>query len=92
MNVWSVSTSSRPNSAGSTVWSQQRCSKAIVTEAKRLDCTHIVFEDLEQIRDRINDDKKLQQWAFRELQRQTKSKAELAGIVVETVEPSHTSQ
>jgi len=33
-----------------------------------------------------------QQWAFRELQQQTKHKAELAGIVAETVEPSYTSR
>ena len=68
------------------------CSKAIVEEARRHGCTHIAFEDLEQIRERISDGKKFQQWAFRELQQQTRHKAELAGIVVETVEPSYTSQ
>jgi transposase len=47
---------------------------------------------LEQIRERISDDKKFQQWAFRELQQQSKNKAEPACIVVETVEPSYTSQ
>ncbi len=47
---------------------------------------------MEQIRERISDDKKFQQWAFRELQEQTENKAEPAGIVVETVEPSYTSQ
>jgi len=69
-----------------------QCSKEIVVEAKRHGCTHIAFEDLEQIRERISDGKKFQQWAFRELQEQTDHKAELAGIVVETVEPSYTSQ
>ncbi|MCU4719732.1 transposase, partial [Halobacteria archaeon HArc-curdl5-1] len=76
-------------------WSEDylhQCSKEIVAEAKRHDCTHIAFEDLEQIRDRISDDKKFQQWAFSELQEQTGHKAELAGIVVETVDPSYTSQ
>ena len=76
-------------------WSEDylhRCSKALVEEAHRQNCTHIAFEDLEQIRDRISDGKKFQQWAFRELQQQTKHKAELAGIVVETVDPSYTSQ
>ena len=76
-------------------WSEDylhRCSKEIVAEAKRHDCTHIVFEDLEQIRERISDGKKFQQWAFRELQEQTLYKAELVGIVVEMVEPSYTSQ
>ena len=47
---------------------------------------------MEQIRARISDGKTFQQWAFRELQEQTEHKAELAGIVVETVEPSYTSQ
>ena len=69
-----------------------RCSRAIVAEAERHDCTHIAFEELAQIRERISDDKKVQQWAFRELQEQTEHKAELAGVVVETVEPSYTSQ
>jgi len=76
-------------------WSEDylhRCSKALVEEAKRHGCTHIAFEDLEHIRERISDGTKFQQWAFRELQQQTKHKAELAGIVVETVDPSYTSQ
>jgi len=76
-------------------WSEDylhRCSKALVEEANQQNCSHIAFEDLEQIRDRISDGKKFQQWAFRELQQQTKNKAELAGIVVDTVEPSYTSQ
>ena len=76
-------------------WSEDylhRCSKALVEEARKHGCTHIAFEDLEQIRERISDDKKFQQWAFRKLQEQTECKAELAGIVVETVEPSYTSQ
>jgi putative transposase len=76
-------------------WSEDylhRCSKGIVAEAKRHGCTRIAFEDLDRIRDRISDDKKFQQWAFGELQRQVKYKAELAGIVVENVEPAYTSQ
>ncbi len=76
-------------------WSEDylhRCSKELVAEATRHGCTHIAFEDLEQIRERISDGKKFQQWAFRALQEQTANKAELAGIVVETVEPSYTSQ
>jgi len=76
-------------------WSEDslhQCSKAIVAEAERHGCTHIAFEDLEQIRERISDGKKFQQWAFCKLQEQTEQKAELAGIVVEKVEPSYTSQ
>jgi putative transposase len=76
-------------------WSEDylhRCSKKIVAEAERHGCTHIAFEDLEQIRERISDGKKFQQWAFRELQEQVAYKADEHGIVVETVEPSYTSQ
>ncbi len=76
-------------------WSEDylhRCSKELVAEAKRHDCTHIAFEDLEQIRERISDGKKFQQWAFRALQEQVAYKADEHGIVVETVEPSYTSQ
>jgi len=69
-----------------------RCSSEIVVEAERHGCTHISFEDLEQIRNRISDDKEFQQWAFRELQDQVAYKATERGIVVETVEPSYTSQ
>jgi IS605 OrfB family transposase len=69
-----------------------RCSKQIVAEAKRHGCTHIAFEELKQIRERISDGKKFQQWAFRELQEQVAYKAEEHGIVVETVDPSYTSQ
>ena len=76
-------------------WSEDylhRCSKEIVAEAKRHGCTHIAFEDLEQIRERISEGKKFQQWAFRALQEQVAYKADEHGIVVETVEPSYTSQ
>jgi IS605 OrfB family transposase len=69
-----------------------RCSKELVAEAKRHGCTHIAFEDLEQIRERIGDGKKFQQWAFRALQDQVAYKAAERGIMVETVEPSYTSQ
>ncbi len=76
-------------------WSEDylhQCSKELVAEAQRHGCTHIAFEDLEQIRERISDGKKFQQWAFRALQQQTEYKAESAGIVVEKVEPQYTSQ
>jgi len=76
-------------------WSEDylhQCSKELVAEAQRHGCTHIAFEDLEQIRERISDGKKFQQWAFNELQTQTGYKAESVGIVVEKVEPKYTSQ
>jgi transposase, IS605 OrfB family, central region len=70
----------------------RQCSKELVAEAERYGCMHIAFEDLEQIRDRISDGKKFQQWAFNALQNQTEYKAERVGIVVETVKPAYTSQ
>jgi putative transposase len=76
-------------------WSEDylhQCSKELVVEAERHGCTHIAFEDLENIRDRISAGKKFQQWAFNALQKQTEYKAEMSGIVVETVEPAYTSQ
>ena len=76
-------------------WSEDylhRCSKAIVNEAERHGCTHIAFEDLEQIRERISDGKKFQQWAFRILQEQVAYKADERGIIVESVAPAYTSQ
>jgi putative transposase len=76
-------------------WSEDylhRVSKEIVAEARRHGCTHIAFEDLEQIRERISDGKKFQQWAFNELQRQVAYKADEYGIVVDTVEPQYTSR
>lgn len=76
-------------------WSRDylhRVSKAIVQEAHRHDCTHIAVENLEQIRERISDGKKFQQWAFNELQEQVAFKAAEYGIVVETVNPQYTSR
>ncbi|ESS10373.1 MAG: transposase, IS605 OrfB family, central region [uncultured archaeon A07HR60] len=76
-------------------WSEDHLhqwSKEIVAEAQRHGCTHIAFEDLEQIRERISDGKKFQQWAFDKLQELVAYKAEMAGIVVETVAPAYTSQ
>ncbi|WP_225335231.1 RNA-guided endonuclease InsQ/TnpB family protein [Halomicrobium urmianum] len=76
-------------------WSEDflhRASKRLVREAVAHGCTTIVFEDLAGIRDRISDASKFQQWAFRELRRQTNYKARAEGITVETVNPAYTSQ
>ncbi|KDE58949.1 transposase [Halostagnicola sp. A56] len=76
-------------------WSEDflhRASKRLVSEPVSQDCTTIVFEDLEQIRERISNASKFQQWAFRELKRQTVYKARAEGITVETVNPAYTSQ
>jgi putative transposase len=76
-------------------WSEDflhRVSKRLVAEAVTHGCTTIVFEDLDGIRDRISDASKFQQWAFRELRRQTAYKSKAEGISVETVNPAYTSQ
>jgi len=69
-----------------------RISKAIVREAVENDCTAIAFENLKHIRERISNASKFQQWAFRELQRHVKYKAEEYGIDVDDVSPAYTSQ
>jgi IS605 OrfB family transposase len=69
-----------------------RVSKAIVEEARQHGCTHIALEDLDQIRERISDQIEFQQWAFDTLQQQVEYKAATFGIVVDTVNPSYTSQ
>jgi IS605 OrfB family transposase len=68
-----------------------RVSKALVQEAVENDCTAIAFENL-TIRKRISNGSKLQQWAFRELQRHVEYKAEECGIDVDDVKPQYTSQ
>ncbi|MFD1572047.1 RNA-guided endonuclease InsQ/TnpB family protein [Halorubrum laminariae] len=76
-------------------WSEDylhRVSKAIVQEARRHDCSAIAFEDLEQIRERISNASKFQQWAFRAVRQYTEYKAEEYGILVDTVQPAYTSQ
>jgi IS605 OrfB family transposase len=76
-------------------WSEDflhHASKELVKEAVSHGCTTIVFEDLKNIRGRISDASKFQQWAFNELKRQIKYKANQHGISVETVHPAYTSQ
>jgi len=76
-------------------WSEDylhRVSKAIVQEARRHDCSAIAFEDLENIRERISNASKFQQWAFRAVRQYTEYKAEEYGILVDTVQPAYTSQ
>ena len=76
-------------------WSEDflhRASKELVEEAVSQNCTTIVFENLETIRERISDASKFQQWAFNELKRQVTYKAKQQGISVETVHPAYTSQ
>jgi IS605 OrfB family transposase len=67
-------------------WSEDylhRVSKALVQEALAHDTTHIAFEKLKHIRDRISNASKFQQWAFRRIQEYTEYKAAEHGIEVE---------
>jgi putative transposase len=76
-------------------WSEDylhRVSKAIVREARRYGRSAIAFEDLENIRERISNASKFQQWAFRTIQKNTEYKAEEYGVLVDTVQPAYTSQ
>ena len=76
-------------------WSEDhlhRVSKALVQEALVHDCTHIAFENLKYIRDRISNASKFQQWAFRCIQEYTEYKAAEYGIVVEKIAAQYTSQ
>jgi len=76
-------------------WSENKIhqvSKEVVTEAVTNGCDTIVLEDLENIRDRIANLSKFQQWAFGELARQITYKAKVEGITVEMVNPAYTSR
>ena len=76
-------------------WSEDyphRVALAVVLEARRHDCAAIVVENLKQIRDRISDGKKFQQWAFNQLQDYISYKAKEHGILVDDVKPQYTSQ
>ena len=69
-----------------------KVSNQVVAEAVANGCDTIVLEDLDQIRERISNGKKFQQWAFQELGRQIRYKAKAEGITVEAVNPAYTSQ
>jgi IS605 OrfB family transposase len=76
-------------------WSENylhRVSKALVQEALAHDCTHIAFEELNNIRERISNASKFQQWAFRRIQEYTEYKAAEYGIAVKKIAPQYTSQ
>ena len=64
----------------------------IVTEAVEHECDVIVFEDLTDIRDRLPQAKWHHIWAFRRLVEYVEYKAPERGVLVEQVEPNHTSQ
>jgi IS605 OrfB family transposase len=64
----------------------------IVAEALRYDCTGIVFEELEDIRDRLPDAAWHSEWAFDRLYNYVEYKAEAQGLFVDTTSPKNTSK
>jgi IS605 OrfB family transposase len=69
-----------------------RASNQILDEARNNGCTHIAFENLTGIRDRMAGAKRFHAWAFRRLFEYVEYKAEIYGIEVEQVSPAYTSQ
>jgi putative transposase len=69
-----------------------RVATGIVTEAVDGGCSHIAFELLTDIRERMPGAKRLHAWAFSRLYEYVEYKAEERGITVEQVNPQYTSQ
>ncbi|PHQ41871.1 transposase [Halorubrum sp. C191] len=69
-----------------------RASNRILDEARDHECTHIAFENLTGIRDRMARAKRFHAWAFRRLYEYVEYKAETLDIEVEQVSPAYTSQ
>lgn len=69
-----------------------RASNRILEEARNHGCTHIVFENLTDIRTRMPGTKRFHAWAFRRLYQFVEYKAELFSIEVKQVSPAYTSQ
>jgi len=67
-------------------------SNELVEEALGNDCTHIVFEQLRGIRERLPHAKAVHKWAFHRLFEYVTYKAESEGIVVKQINPAYTSQ
>ena len=69
-----------------------RVANGIVHEAVNGGCSHIAFEDLTDIRERMPGAKRLHAWAFRRLYESVSYKAEACGIKVKQVNPGYTSE
>jgi IS605 OrfB family transposase len=67
-------------------------SNQLLEDAFDHDCTHIAFENLTDIRNRMPRAKRFHAWAFRRLYQYVEYKAERCGIEVERVSPAYTSQ
>ena len=66
-------------------------SNELVEEALENDCTHIVFEQLKGIRERLPRAKAVHKWAFHRLYGYVTYKAESEGLVVKQINPAYTS-
>jgi IS605 OrfB family transposase len=64
----------------------------IVEEALNYDCDGIVFEELDDIRDRLPNAAWHSDWAFNRLYEYVKYKAEAEELFVDTTNPKHTSK
>ncbi|EMA47173.1 transposase, IS605 OrfB family protein, partial [Halococcus morrhuae DSM 1307] len=67
-------------------------SNAILAEARENDCTHIAFEELTDIRERLPWATWQHRWAFRKLYDFVSYKAVEDGISVRQIPPNYTSQ
>ncbi|AXG09672.1 RNA-guided endonuclease InsQ/TnpB family protein [Haloplanus rubicundus] len=67
-------------------------SNELVEEALERGCTHIVFEQLKGIRERLPHAKAVHKWAFHRLYEYVTYKAESVGLVVKQINPAYTSQ
>jgi IS605 OrfB family transposase len=69
-----------------------RASNQLLEEAREQGCTHVAFENLTDIRDRMAGAKRFHAWAFRRLYQYVEYKAEMFDIEVEQVSPAYTSR
>ena len=69
-----------------------RVANGLVAEADDRCCSHIAFENLTDIRERVPGAKRLHAWAFRRLFSYVEYKAEERGITVRKVNPANTSR
>lgn len=67
-------------------------SNAILAEARENDCTHIAFEDLTDIRERLLHATWQHRWAFRKLFEYVEYKAAEYGITIRQVNPQYMSR
>ncbi|WP_050033367.1 RNA-guided endonuclease InsQ/TnpB family protein [Halorubrum halophilum] len=67
-------------------------SNELVEEALKNDCTHIVFEQLKGIHERLPHAKAVHKWAFHRLYEYVTYKAESEGLEVTQINPAYTSQ